>query len=31
LNRIDKFRKKVGLKRSAFLQRAAEEYLQQHG
>lgn len=30
LNRIDKFRKKAGLKRSAFLQRAAEEYLQHH-
>ncbi len=30
LKRIDKFRKKNGLKRSTFLQRAAEEYLQQH-
>jgi antitoxin HicB len=30
LNRIDQFRKKVGLKRSAFLQKAAEEYLRQH-
>lgn len=31
LKKIDKFRKKKGLKRSAFLQKAAEEYLQQHG
>lgn len=30
LKAIDEFRKKVGLKRSTFLQRAAEEYLQQH-
>lgn len=30
LKRIDKFRKAEGLKRSAFLQKAAEEYLQQH-
>lgn len=31
LKQIDKFRKKKGLKRSTFLQKAAEEYLQQHG
>jgi antitoxin HicB len=31
LKHIDSFRKKVGLKRSTFLQKAAEEYLQQHG
>lgn len=30
LKQVDKFRKKNGLKRSAFLQKAAEEYLQQH-
>jgi len=30
LRRIDSFRKKAGLKRSTFLQKAAEEYLQQH-
>ena len=30
LKKIDSFRKKKGLKRSAFLQKAAEEYLQQH-
>lgn len=30
LKQIDKFRKKKGLKRSAFLQKAAEAYLQQH-
>ena len=30
LNKIDKYRKKKGLKRSTFLQKAAEEYLQQH-
>ncbi len=30
LKHIDKFRKKTGLKRSTFLQKAAEEYLQQH-
>lgn len=30
LAQIDKFRKKKGLKRSAFLQKAAEEYLQHH-
>jgi predicted RNase H-like HicB family nuclease len=30
LKKIDKFRKKKGLKRSSFLQKAAEEYLQQH-
>lgn len=30
LKRIDSFRKKAGLKRSTFLQKAAEEYLQQH-
>lgn len=30
LKEIDKFSKKKGLKRSAFLQKAAEEYLQQH-
>jgi predicted RNase H-like HicB family nuclease len=29
-NQIDIFRKKIGLKRSAFLQKAAEEYLQKH-
>ena len=30
LKKIDQFRKKKGLKRSTFLQKAAEEYLQQH-
>lgn len=30
LQRIDKFRKAKGLKRSTFLLRAAEEYLQHH-
>lgn len=30
LKKIDKFRKKEGLKRSTFLQKAAEAYLQQH-
>jgi len=30
LQAIDDFRKTVGLKRSTFLQKAAEEYLQQH-
>jgi predicted RNase H-like HicB family nuclease len=30
LRHIDSFRKKAGLKRSTFLQKAAEEYLQQH-
>lgn len=30
LRHIDAFRKKSGLKRSAFLQKAAEEYLQHH-
>lgn len=30
LKQIDKFRRKKGLKRSTFLQKAAEEYLQQH-
>ncbi len=30
LNKIDKFRKIKGIKRSTFLQKAAEEYLQQH-
>ena len=30
LKRIDLFRKKIGLKRSTFLQKAAEEYLQHH-
>lgn len=30
LKQIDKFRKKNGLKRSTFLQKAAEEYLQHH-
>lgn len=30
LKKIDRFRKKKGLKRSTFLQKAAEEYLQQH-
>lgn len=30
LKRVDDFRKKSGLKRSTLLQRAAEEYLQQH-
>ena len=29
LKKIDKFRKKEGLKRSTFLQKAAEEYLLQ--
>ena len=31
LETIDKARKKIGLKRSTFLQKAAEEYLQSHG
>ena len=30
LEKIDGYRKKVGLKRSTFLQRAAEEYLLNH-
>lgn len=30
LKRIDHFRKKAGLKRSTFLQRAAEEYMREH-
>ncbi len=30
LNRVDMFRKKTGLERSTFLQKAAEEYIQQH-
>lgn len=30
LKKVDQFRKKNGLKRSTFLQRAAEEYLQRH-
>jgi predicted RNase H-like HicB family nuclease len=30
LKRIDNFRKKMGLKRSTFLQKAAEEYLRLH-
>lgn len=30
LKQIDNFRKKKGLKRSTFLQKAAEEYLQEH-
>lgn len=30
LKAIDDYRKNVGLKRSTFLQKAAEEYLQQH-
>ncbi len=30
LKRIDLFRKKEGLKRSTFLQKAAEDYLRQH-
>lgn len=30
LQHIDNYRKKAGLKRSTFLQRAAEEYLQNH-
>lgn len=30
LKRIDSFRKKVGLKRSTFLQKAAEDYLCEH-
>lgn len=30
LKRIDAFRKKSGLKRSTFLQKAAEEYIQSH-
>jgi predicted RNase H-like HicB family nuclease len=30
LKRIDAFRKKAGLKRSTFLQKTAEAYLQQH-
>jgi hypothetical protein len=30
IHRIDSFRKKVGMKRSTFLQKAAEEYLAQH-
>jgi metal-responsive CopG/Arc/MetJ family transcriptional regulator len=30
LKKVDDFRKKQGLKRSTFLQRAVEEYLQHH-
>jgi predicted RNase H-like HicB family nuclease len=30
LKEIDRFRGKIGLKRSAFLQKAAEEYLSNH-
>lgn len=30
LKKIDVFRKKIGLKRSTFLQKAAQEYLKQH-
>jgi len=30
LNEVDSFRKELGLKRSTFLQKAAEEYLQEH-
>lgn len=30
LKRIDAYRKQVGIKRSTFIQKAAEEYLQQH-
>lgn len=30
LKRIDFFRKKLGLKRSTFLQKASEEYLEKH-
>ncbi|HEU5281642.1 MAG TPA: type II toxin-antitoxin system HicB family antitoxin [Gammaproteobacteria bacterium] len=30
LKKVDQFRKKNGLKRSTFLQKAAEEYLQRH-
>jgi predicted RNase H-like HicB family nuclease len=30
LKKIDQFRKRKGLKRSTFLQKAAEEYLQHH-
>lgn len=30
LKRIDRYRKAKGLKRSAFLQKVVEEYLQQH-
>jgi len=30
LKQVDAFRKKVGLKRSTFLQKAAEAYLNQH-
>ncbi len=30
LSRIDIFRKKIGLKRSTFLQKAAEEYIERH-
>ena len=30
LKAVDDFRKNIGLKRSTFLQKAAEEYLQQH-
>lgn len=30
IHRIDTFRKKIGLKRSTFLQKAAEEYLLHH-
>lgn len=30
LNRIDNFRKKTGLKRSTFLMKASEEYLEHH-
>ncbi len=31
LKAVDDYRKNIGLKRSTFLQKAAEEYLQQHG
>ena len=30
VRRIDSFRKRTGLKRSTFLQKAAEEYIQHH-
>jgi len=30
LNEVDSFRKELGLKRSTFLQKAAEEYIESH-
>lgn len=31
LDAVDEVRKRIGLKRSTFLQKAAEEYLLEHG